>query len=103
VAAPISNKVASGTLTGAALTVLTWALTTYIPAWHHGLPATFAALLPGIVGAAGYYAGGYMAKHYPAAGEITQAALKLLADAGLMPKPPDPPGAVRVTKPPPPS
>ncbi len=64
---PISNKVAAGTLTGTAVTVLTWALTTYIPAWHSGIPSTLAALLPGLVGAVGYFAGGYMAKHYPAA------------------------------------
>jgi len=110
---PISNKVAAGTLTGGAVTVLTWALTTYIPAWHSGIPSTLAALLPGAVGALGYFAGGYMAKHYPAAlFEVPQ----LIDLAGQKPDPefikrlkaelqkyeqPQRSGAVHVTKPPP--
>jgi hypothetical protein len=77
-AAPISNKVSAGTLTGAAVTAITWILTQYIPTWHSGIPATLAALLPGIVGAAGYFAGGYLARHYPAADEVLETALKVI-------------------------
>lgn len=65
--APVETKVAaaasSSTLTG----IITWALVSFIPAWHNGLPAALAALLPYIVAVVSGAVSGYLAPHTPRA------------------------------------
>ena len=70
----ISNKVTTGTLSGLALLLITWALTTFIPAWHSALPAPVATVLPGVIAAAGYFSGGWTARHQATVSEIERAA-----------------------------
>lgn len=65
-----SPKVSVGSLSGLALTGATWLLTTFIPAWHHGIPTDIQPLIPGILGVIGYFGGGYLAKHPATANEI---------------------------------
>jgi len=69
----ISNKVGNGTLTGAAVALLTWALTYFIPAWHSGLPPAVGDLLPAAVGVIGYFAGGYLSTHRATVAEVERA------------------------------
>jgi hypothetical protein len=42
----IETKVAAGSFTGVLTGFITWALVTYIPAFHNGLPGQVSALLP---------------------------------------------------------
>ena len=67
---PVSGKVIGGTGLGAAVGLATWALTTFIPAWHSGLPDQLATALPFVIGVLGYAAGGYLARHRATALEI---------------------------------
>ena len=70
---PVSAKVSGGTLSGAAVGILTAILTTEVPAWHSGLPTPIAALLPPLLGAAGFFVGGYLSKHAATASEVSRA------------------------------
>lgn len=70
---PPSPKVSVGSLSGLALTGATWLLTTFIPAWHHGIPTDIQPLIPGMLGLAGYFGGGYLAKHPATASEVETA------------------------------
>jgi hypothetical protein len=59
----IETKVAAGSAATVVVGLLTWALTTFIPSWHSGIPAD---LLPFIPVAAGWLTGsvaGYFAPH----------------------------------------
>ena len=40
------SKISAGTL----VAFITWALTTYVPAWHSGLPSAVSAFLPAVAG-----------------------------------------------------
>lgn len=73
--AAISGKVANGTIGGTAVTLITWALTFFIPAWQSAIPSGLQALLPGILGAVGFYISGYASKHQATTDEVI-AALK---------------------------
>lgn len=42
----IETKVAAGGASAAVTGLLVWALTTYIPAWHHGIPGQLQAFIP---------------------------------------------------------
>lgn len=79
---PISPKVSVGSLSGLALLGVTWLLTTFIPAWHNGIPTEIQPLIPGILGVIGYFGGGYLAKHPATNSEVEiaiQDAEKVLA------------------------
>lgn len=77
--APVSPKVSNGTLSGLAVSVVTWILTTYIPAFHNGLPTQVRDLLPALVGVIGYFGAGYLSKHPATASEIERAVTDLRA------------------------
>jgi hypothetical protein len=83
----ISSKVSAATLTGTATGALTWILTYFVPAWHHGIPSSLAQALPWLVGTAGAFGGGYAAKHRATAAEIDAAivdAEKVLQSAHVL-------------------
>jgi hypothetical protein len=61
--APISQKVYGASGGGLALGLVTWALTTFIPAWHSGIPPTLQPLIPALVAVVGAFAGGWFSKH----------------------------------------
>jgi len=61
--APISQKVYGASGGGLALGLVTWALTTFIPAWHMGIPITLQPLIPALVAVVGAFLGGYLSKH----------------------------------------
>jgi hypothetical protein len=65
-----SPKVTVGSLSGLALTGITWLLTEYIPAWHSGVPAQIQPLIPAILGVIGYFGGGYATKHPATLAEV---------------------------------
>lgn len=69
----ISAKVSNGTLVGIVSSLLTWALTYYIPAWHSGIPPALAHVIPAVVGAGGYFIGGYRSRHRATVEEVTTA------------------------------
>jgi hypothetical protein len=86
--APVSPKVANGTLSGLAVSVVTWILTTYIPTFHNGLPQNIRDLLPALVGVGGFYVGGYLSKHQATSTEIQRAVDDLrAAEAAVTKKP----------------
>ena len=91
----LSNKVSVGTLTGMITMGLTWALTYFIPAWHHGIPAALAPLIPGAAGVIAGLVAGYLARHKATASELEvafQDAEKVLALLGVaFPKSSPPP------------
>jgi hypothetical protein len=61
---PISPKVYGAVSASSLLTFITWGLTTFVPAFHSGIPPALASLLPGIVGAfLGAGIGGYVPAH----------------------------------------
>jgi len=70
---PVSGKVTVGTLSGLLLALVTWILTTFVPPWHSGIPTILAQLLPGLLGAVGYFAGGWLAKHRITSAELAAA------------------------------
>lgn len=65
-----SPKVTVGSLSGGALAGVTWLLTTFIPAWHSGIPTQLQPVIPAILGLIGYFGGGYATKHPATASEI---------------------------------
>lgn len=86
--APVSPKVANGSLSGLAVSVVTWVLTTYIPTFHNGLPTQLRDLVPALVGVVGFYAGGWLSKHPATAAEIQRAVDDLrAAEAAVAKKP----------------
>lgn len=74
--APISGKVANGTIGGTAVALITWALTYFIPAWQSGIPGPLQALLPGVLGAAGFYITGFASRHQATTDEVIAAVRK---------------------------
>lgn len=70
---PISQKVYGAAGGGGPLGLLTWALTTYIPAWHNGIPQSLQGLLPYVVGILGAVGGGYASTHVATVKEIQAA------------------------------
>jgi len=81
----ISPKVSVGTLTGAAVGIITALLVFYVPAWHSGLPYAVSALLPVLVAAAGHFAGGYLTKHPTTLADIKAFAADLMVALGQLP------------------
>lgn len=67
---PISPKVSGGTLAGLPAAIMTWILTTYIPAFHSGIPPQIQPLVPALVGVIGFFWAGYSSKHKATAAEI---------------------------------
>lgn len=67
---PVSSKVSVGTLGGGALATITWALTTFVPAWHNGIPTQLQTFIPALLGIIGYFGAGYAAKHSATVSEI---------------------------------
>jgi hypothetical protein len=59
----IETKVAAGSATGIVTGLLSWALVSYIPAWHNGIPATLLPFIPAIAGWLCATAAGYLAPH----------------------------------------
>jgi len=59
----IETKVAAGSAAGILTTLITWALVTYVPAFHTGLPPQLAALLPGAIAWVLSTAAAYRAPH----------------------------------------
>lgn len=80
----ISGKVSNGSLSGIVVLTITWILTTYIPAFHSGIPPALAQLIPGLVGAAGYFGGGYLARHKATPDEIEAAIQDAIAVAKIV-------------------
>lgn len=74
--APVSGKVANGTLGGGAVTLLVWALTYFIPSWHSAIPGGLETLLPGALGALGFYITGFASKHQATTDEVIHAVQK---------------------------
>lgn len=58
----------AGAAIGAAAGLVTWALVTWVPAWHHGLPDPVAAALPFALGWAGHVITAYLTRHPQDAG-----------------------------------
>jgi hypothetical protein len=71
--APISQKVYGASGGGLALGLVTWALTTFIPAWHSGIPVTLQPLIPALVGVVGAFLGGWLSKHRITPQELQEA------------------------------
>jgi hypothetical protein len=69
----ISAKVGNGTAVGTAVGLVTWALTTFIPAWHTGIPVQLANVLPLVIGVIGYFVGGYLSTHQATVTEVETA------------------------------
>lgn len=86
---PVHNKVSVGLAWGSPAAVITWALTTFIPAWHSGIPDTLARALPGFVGVAAYFWASWSAKDDSRfAVDARQLALEAARDLEqLMPQP----------------
>jgi hypothetical protein len=70
---PVSQKVYGASGGATSLALVTWALTTYIPSWHSGIPPTLAPLLPGLIGVIGAFSGGYLSTHRVTAQELATA------------------------------
>lgn len=81
---PIENKVVAGSWVGTSTGMLTWALTTFVPPFHHGIPADLQSALPYIVAMVGGTAAAYLAKHTPRTEETLQAAFQILGDPSLI-------------------
>lgn len=81
--APVETKTAASASVGVVIGAITWALVSYVPAFHAGLPpqlATFLAwIVPVVLGAAA----SWLAKHTTRPDEVMAQALQLLADAGV--------------------
>lgn len=45
----LTSKAKAGSIATLLLGALTWILVSFVPAWHHGLPVTVAAMLPALV------------------------------------------------------
>ena len=56
----INPKLAASSLTATIVGMITWLLVSYVPTFHHGLPVDLANLLPGLVGIAVGFVGGYL-------------------------------------------
>lgn len=61
----IETKVAAGSFTGILAGLITWALTSYVPAFRSGLPPAVAALIPVAVGWLAHSVAAYAAPHTP--------------------------------------
>lgn len=70
---PLSAKVTNGTVGGVAVGLVTWALTWFVPAWQSAIPGPLQALIPTVLGAAGYYITGFSTKHQATTDEIVRA------------------------------
>lgn len=68
--APISNKVSNGTLGGGAAGIVSALLVYFIPAFHSGIPAPLAPIIPALIGAIGYFGSGFVSKHQATGDEI---------------------------------
>jgi Na+/proline symporter len=62
-AGPIETKVAASAASGMLAGVITWILTTYVPAFHSGLPPALASFLPYIITLVASTLSGYLAPH----------------------------------------
>jgi hypothetical protein len=65
--APIETKVIAGSSASAITGLITWALVTYVPAFHSGLPPSLAAVLPFAVATILGSISAYLAPHTPRA------------------------------------
>jgi hypothetical protein len=68
--------VVGGTTLGTAVGLITYLLTSVVPQWRSGLPEQLAAALPFIVAIAGYFGGGWLAKHRATASEVASALIE---------------------------
>lgn len=59
----VETKVAAGSGTGIAVGLLTWALVTFIPAWHDGIPSQLVPFIPVAAAWLVSTAAGYLAPH----------------------------------------
>jgi hypothetical protein len=64
-AGKIETKVQAGTLTGALVGLVVWALVAYVPAFHDGVPEPVVAVLPFALAWAGHTIAAYLAPHTP--------------------------------------
>lgn len=92
---PVHNKLSVGGAGGSLLGAVTWALVTFIPAWHNGLPPQLVTALPVFVGLAGFAFSGWLAKddtRFTAATPAREVELRLLEllAGQLPPKPLEP-------------
>lgn len=78
-AAPLSGKVTVGSLSGAAVGMITAVLVSAIPAWHSGLPSWLIPIIPVAVTVAGHFIGGYLTRHRATIGEVTIALIDAAA------------------------
>ena len=59
----VEPKVKAGAAVGAATGAVVWALVSYVPAFHAGVPEPVVAVLPFALAWAGHTIAGYMAPH----------------------------------------
>jgi len=81
--APVEKK-AAATIVGALTGIVTWMLVTFVPSFHHGLPAPLATFLPMILGTAVATGAAWQAKHSPREEEVLEAAMRHLQSSGLL-------------------
>lgn len=65
IAAPIEAKVAAQGGTAALTGVIAWALVTFVPLFHSGLPPELVTFIPYAVSAISGVVAGWLAKHTP--------------------------------------
>lgn len=75
--APLSGKFYGAGLGGSAAFALTWILTTFIPAFHNGLPTNLANFLPGFLGVIGALIGAHQARHRITPSDLLSAVTEL--------------------------
>jgi hypothetical protein len=83
VSQPIETKVAAGGAVSALTGVITWVLTTYVPAFQNGLPAPLAAFLPYLVSVVAGTVAAYLAPHTNRPDEVVAEAVQQLQAAGV--------------------
>lgn len=60
----------AGAAAGAATGLVMWALMSFVPAFHNGVPEAVVAVIPVALGWAGHVIGAYLTPHKPAAPSV---------------------------------
>jgi hypothetical protein len=81
--APVETKVAAASATSIITGMITWALVSYVPSFHAGLPPALAVFLPWAISAVTATAAGYFAKHTSRIDDVMAEAMQMLAQSGI--------------------
>lgn len=72
--APVETKVKAGAAAGAVTGLVVWALISFVPAFHTGVPEPVVAVIPVVLAWAGHVAASWLAPHTPRPPASSQAA-----------------------------